>query len=125
MKKHLLLTALTCVGTLHAASQDWLVEKITDTTQVTTLPDGCLSIANGLVRRTFTLQPNVACVSLDELITRTLHVDLYYTGLQKNAYVSCQDGKARKMKLDSRGRLMLEVEVPAKSQTWFTFTGNK
>ena len=113
------------MGTLHAASQDWLVEKINDTTLVTTLPDGCLSIANGLVRRTFTLQPNVACVSLDELITRTLHVDLYYTGLQKNAYVSCQDGKARKMKLDSRGKLMLEVEVPAKSQTWFAFTENK
>ena len=62
---------------------------------------------------------------LEEPITRTLHIDLYYTGLQKNAYVSCQDGKARKMKLDSRGRLTLRVEVPAKSQTWFTFTGNK
>ena len=113
------------MGTLHASAQDWLVEKVTDTTLVTTLPDGCLSIANGLVRRTFTLQPNVACVSLDEPITRTLHVDLYYTGLQKNAYVSCQDGKTGKMKLDSRGRLMLEVEVPARSQTWFTFAENK
>lgn len=56
---------------------------------------------------------------LNEPIKRDLRVSLYYTGVEGSALVSEQDGKARKMKVAPNGELLLQVEIPAKSQTWF------
>lgn len=56
---------------------------------------------------------------LDEPIKRNLKIDLYYTGLKDKVVVSEQDGKAKKINLDRDYNAVFEVEIPAKSQTWF------
>lgn len=56
---------------------------------------------------------------LNEPIQRELRVNLYYTGVQDFARIAEQDGKARKMKVAPNGEVVLQVEIPAKSQTWF------
>ena len=56
---------------------------------------------------------------LDEPIRRRIRVNLYYTGLEGKATVSEQDGKSRTLKLDRDRNAVFEVEIPAKSQTWF------
>ncbi|RCR65478.1 hypothetical protein [Larkinella punicea] len=57
---------------------------------------------------------------LDEPITRTLTVDLYYTGLKNRVAVSKQDGAFASQPLDG-SKLTLRVTIPAKSQTWYVF----
>lgn len=56
---------------------------------------------------------------LNEPIRQKLKVNLYYTGLKDAAMVSEQDGKAKKVKLDHNYYAFFEVDIPAKSQTWF------
>lgn len=56
---------------------------------------------------------------LDKPIKRNLKIDLYYTGLKDKVVLSEQDGKAKKIKLDRDYNAVFEVEIPAKSQTWF------
>lgn len=56
---------------------------------------------------------------LDEPIKRKLRVNLYYTGLKDVAKVYEQDGKMKKLNLDHNYDAVFEVEIPAKSQTWF------
>lgn len=58
---------------------------------------------------------------LNEPIKREIRVNLYYTGIQGMAQVSEQDGNIRQMKVAPNGELLLPIEIPAKSQTWFVF----
>jgi hypothetical protein len=52
-------------------------------------------------------------------IRRTLRVNLYYTGLNDVAKISEQDGKFKEYTLDRDFNIEMEVNIPAKSQTWF------
>ena len=52
-----------------AIHDDWLVKKVNSTATVYKDKYGNLVLSNGLVSRTFTLQPNVATVELDNLRT--------------------------------------------------------
>lgn len=56
---------------------------------------------------------------LDEPIKRRLKINLYYTGLKKSASISEQGGKAKKIRIDQNYDVVFDVEIPAKSQTWF------
>lgn len=56
---------------------------------------------------------------LDEPVKRELRINIYYTGIENIAQVSEQDGKSRSMKVAPNGELLLQVDIPAKSQTWF------
>lgn len=58
---------------------------------------------------------------LNEPITREIDVDLYYTGLQKQANISENGGPARKITLNGT-KITLKVSIPAKSQQWFLVT---
>lgn len=58
---------------------------------------------------------------LNEPIKREIRVNLYYTGIKGMAQVSEQDGNIRQMKVAPNGELLLPIEIPAKSQTWFVF----
>jgi hypothetical protein len=58
---------------------------------------------------------------LDQPISREIDVDLYYTGLQKQASISENDGPAKKMAMNG-SKMTLRVSIPAKSQKWFLIT---
>ena len=55
---------------------------------------------------------------LNEAITRTLTIDLYYTGLKKQVSISENDGAFKKMNIEDT-KMTLKVTIPAKSQKWF------
>ncbi|MCO5236764.1 MAG: alpha-galactosidase [Chitinophagaceae bacterium] len=59
---------------------------------------------------------------LNEPVTREIEVDLYYTGLKDQAWVTENDGVAGKRTLQD-SKMKLQVIIPAKSQKWFVFTG--
>ena len=59
---------------------------------------------------------------LDEEITRTLKVNLYYTGLRDQVKVSEKDGPAVEKYLSRDFTLTLEVKVPAHGETWYVFS---
>jgi hypothetical protein len=52
-----------------AIHDDWLIKKANSTAAIYKDNYGNLVLSNGLVSRTFTLQPNVATVELDNLRT--------------------------------------------------------
>ena len=56
---------------------------------------------------------------LEEPIKRQITVNLYYTGLKDKVVLSEQDGKSRTLKLTRDYNVVIDVEIPAKSQTWF------
>lgn len=56
---------------------------------------------------------------LTEPIKRTLKVNLYYTGLKDKAIIKEQDEQEKTILLDRDYNVMIETEIPAKSQTWF------
>ncbi|MEN7548493.1 hypothetical protein AAG747_11270 [Rapidithrix thailandica] len=56
---------------------------------------------------------------LNKPIRRTLHLDLYYTGLETTATVIEQDKKKTSYTLSRDYTIELPVEIPARSQTWF------
>lgn len=56
---------------------------------------------------------------LEQPIKRKLKVNLYYTGLKDAATVSEQDGKPVQVAIDRNYDAVFDVEIPAKSQTWF------
>jgi hypothetical protein len=56
---------------------------------------------------------------LEQEVTRTLRIPLYYTGKTATASVSERDGAARTFKLDREYRIELPVSVPARGVTWF------
>lgn len=57
---------------------------------------------------------------LDREVTRTLDLDLYYTGLEERARVSSMGGAETTHQLDRRSRLRLSVTVPAGGLSWAT-----
>lgn len=65
-----LSAVLCCVssGRVHAANPDWLLDPSSYTAAVTSTKSEVV-LQNGLVRRTFRLNPNAATVALDQLVT--------------------------------------------------------
>jgi hypothetical protein len=57
---------------------------------------------------------------LDEPVTRTLAVDLHYTGLTDRAEIAFEDRPAEFVAIDGRGRARISVTVPAAGSTWAT-----
>lgn len=55
---------------------------------------------------------------LDEAVTRTLRVPLYYTGLRESVLVRTPEGRASRAKLDDEHVLELKVTVPARGNTY-------
>lgn len=58
---------------------------------------------------------------LDKPIRRKLKVNLYYTGLRKSAKVTGLYGKVDGIQIDSDYNAVFNVDIAAKSQTWFIF----
>ncbi len=58
---------------------------------------------------------------LAEEITRTLTVDLYYTGLRDDVKVSVDDGPFEERSLDRDYRLTLTVTLPPRGERWVVF----
>jgi hypothetical protein len=56
---------------------------------------------------------------LDRVVSRTLTIPLYYTGLTDRAAVREQDNPARTFALDRQYAIALPVQVPARGITWF------
>lgn len=56
----------------------------------------------------------------NEAITRTLQIDLYYTGLKSTAQISEQDKGFKTVKLNGT-KATIQVKIPAKSQSWYVF----
>ena len=56
---------------------------------------------------------------LNEPITRTITLPLYYTGLDKTARIREQEGKAKKYRLDRDYNVKLDVTIPANGYTWY------
>jgi len=57
----------------------------------------------------------------DEEVTKQLTFPLYYTGLTETASIREQEGDARKIELDRKYNVKLDVKMPPKSHTWFVF----
>lgn len=55
---------------------------------------------------------------LDEEVTRTLSVNLYYTGLKEKATLRHEDGEAQEFTLDRDYTVPVKVTVPAHGLTW-------
>lgn len=58
---------------------------------------------------------------LGEPIKRKVKVNLYYTGLKGKASMSINDGKPRKIAIDPKGDVWVDVDIPAHSQCWYIF----
>lgn len=56
---------------------------------------------------------------LNEPIKRDVKVNLYYTGLENKAKVSEMGGALKEISIDENNSAVFEVNVPARSQTWF------
>jgi hypothetical protein len=56
---------------------------------------------------------------LEQEVSRTLRIPLYYTGKTDTASVSERDGAARTFKLDREYYIDLPLTVPARQGTWF------
>ena len=57
---------------------------------------------------------------LDQPVTRTLRVNLYYTGLKDTARLRERDGRANRLKLSRDHTVEIPVTVPAQGMNWFT-----
>lgn len=55
----------------------------------------------------------------DEVITRTIQLPLYYTGLTDKAMIREQEGKAVSYKLNRDYTVELTVKIPAKGYSWY------
>jgi hypothetical protein len=55
-----------------------------------------------------------------ELVTRTLQIPLYYTGLTDTAQISPEDGTAKQVKLNRDYSAGIAVTIPAHGSTWVT-----
>ena len=61
----------------------------------------------------------VAFNPLDEEVTRTLDVDLYYTGLEERVVIEDASGSKRSLRLGRDHGIELEVSVPAGGMAWY------
>ncbi|NQU50945.1 MAG: alpha-galactosidase [Bacteroidetes bacterium] len=57
---------------------------------------------------------------LNEAIKRKIKVNLYYTGLKTEAKISQEARAKQTLQIDRDYNAIFEMEIPAKSQTWFT-----
>lgn len=57
---------------------------------------------------------------LEEAVTRTLRLPLYYTGLSGEVQIQQERGASQTVTLDGQGRGVVEVNVPARGMTWLT-----
>jgi hypothetical protein len=57
---------------------------------------------------------------LDQPVTRTLRVYLYFTGLKDTARLRERDGRANRLKLSRDHTVEIPVTVPAQGMNWFT-----
>jgi hypothetical protein len=57
---------------------------------------------------------------LDQPVTRTLRVNLYYTGLKDTARLRERDGRVNRLKLSRDHTVEIPVTVPAQGMNWFT-----
>ena len=55
----------------------------------------------------------------NEDITRTIKLPLYYTGLDKKAYIREQENKTKSYKLNRDYTVDLTVTIPANGYTWY------
>jgi hypothetical protein len=55
-------------------------------------------------------------------VERDVAVPLYYAGLGESAIVRAQEGDPTEVKLDSRGRAVVSVKIPARGRTWLQFS---
>ena len=56
---------------------------------------------------------------LNEPITRTINVPLYYTGLSTKAIVKEKDGPPKVYDLNRKYEIQLSISIPANSYNWF------
>ena len=56
---------------------------------------------------------------LETVIKRKIKVNLYYTGLKKEARIKGQNGKEKVVILNRSYEVLIDVEIPAQSQVWF------
>jgi hypothetical protein len=62
---------------------------------------------------------------LDEPVTRTLSVPLYYTGLTETALVRREENAPKQMPLAADRTMRLDVSVPAGGMTWYVIEGER
>lgn len=55
----------------------------------------------------------------DKEITRTIKLPLYYTGLEKKAYIREQENKGKSYKLNRDYTIDLTITIPANEYTWY------
>lgn len=58
---------------------------------------------------------------LNIAIKRNIKVNLYYTGIIDNALLEYQNGDKAKIELNRQSDAIIEIEIPAKSQSWIKF----
>lgn len=56
---------------------------------------------------------------LEEPIKKTIEVNLYYTGLENTARINTHDGPEEEFEIDRKFNIQLEIEIPARSSTWY------
>jgi hypothetical protein len=56
---------------------------------------------------------------LDQPISKTIRVNLYYTGVTEHARIRSQDNSTKRVKLNRDYTIDLPVEVPAQGMSWF------
>ncbi|MBV5314051.1 MAG: hypothetical protein JZU47_12190 [Prolixibacteraceae bacterium] len=59
---------------------------------------------------------------LNEPIKRKINVNLYYTGLKNRAKLTDRNGKVSTLPISTDNHAWIDVEVPAKSQSWYIFS---
>ena len=57
---------------------------------------------------------------LNESVSRTLKVNLYYTGISDAALIREQEGTPQRFELDRDYSVEITVEIPANGSSWFT-----
>ena len=62
---------------------------------------------------------------LDEAVTKTLRVDLYYTGISSHAEVREEDQRAKLHELTRGSWIDVEVKVPANAMKWYVIRSAK
>ena len=58
---------------------------------------------------------------LNESISRKIKVNLYYTGLKNQTKMTDGNGNVINLPIDSDSNILIDLEIPAKSQTWYVF----
>lgn len=77
--------------------------------------DGWMHVSSGLKDRAFVLLFNPT----SDVITRTLSLPLYYTGLKGKAMVMDQKGLVGQRTLDGKDQMILNVSIPANGFAWY------